>query len=43
MESIYMIYSRTSKQRTLWDCSLCPLFRGCPLFIFNPWLELCLL
>ena len=24
-------YSRTSKQRTLWDHSLCSLFGGCPL------------
>ena len=24
-------YSQTSKERTLWDSGLCPLFRGCPL------------
>ena len=35
-------YSKTSEERTLWDCGLCPLFGGCPLlggcpfFYFKP-------
>ena len=29
--SPYLLYSKTSEERTLWDRGLCPLFGGCPL------------
>jgi len=31
VSAVWLIYSRTSEQRTLWDRGFCPLFRGCPL------------
>ena len=35
--SPYLLYSKSSEERTLWDRGLCPLFGGCPFFTSKPY------